>query len=528
MIGFKEKGSNVKKLITLSLVSVFVAAQAGAAPLIDRGLMPFASGQGGVRKVVVELESMNDASIQLPHRYNRYEVLGFLKARNARSVRALGQYVQSHSKVSDIRYLGANWISDSVTLAVTPEGLKILAHAPGVRKVYDNRAVNYDHPVRRGNILTHNFSDGTATANPYDYAEMGLDKVRTEFPKIDGSGVVIGSVDTGVDGKHPALQGKIVTFYDGKLKKVGPAVDYDSHGTHTSGTMVGGDGVSVKIGVAPGAKLIVAGALQGYDEMLKGMEFMLDPGLNPKVLPIAVNNSWNCGGAPDVEVFYKAISAWEAAGILPVFSAGNSGPGAGTITPPHEHPSVIATGATSEDGKIADFSSRGPGQFHGQPTNKPDLTAPGDNILSSVPGGKFAQMSGTSMATPHVTGAVALLMQASKNTLNPAQIRQILSSTLDPRDPNGAPGKPGVWNPVYGLGKINIYTALKTVIKVQSERFLHLDNAPVNLMSSILESSEDLLVRDVITANQENLMSASEFESPIQFGSDGWVSGDQI
>jgi len=191
------------------------------------------------------------------------------------------------------------------------------------------------------------------------------------------------------------------------------------------GTVLGDDGAGNRTGVAPKARWV------GCRNMRRGFgnpgayaectEFFLAPYFHEgdpfedgdvTMSPHVVNNSWGC---PDFEGCYPdtlrpAVEALRAAGIMMVVSAGNDGPGCGTAsTPPANYDAVLSVGATNEDGRIVGFSSRGPADG----LIKPDLSAPGENVRSSVPGGGYGFAGGTSMAGPHVAGLVALLWSAN-------------------------------------------------------------------------------------------------------------------
>lgn len=177
-----------------------------------------------------------------------------------------------------------------------------------------------------------------------------------------------------------------------------------------------------------------------------------DPSLRPHV----VNNSWG-GGVGDP--FYAAIvDAWRAAGIFPVFSIGNSGPSCGSANSPGDDPDSFAVGATDIFDEIAFFSSRGPSAFGGL---KPNVAGPGVDVRSSVPGGGYAEFSGTSMAAPHVTGLVALLWSGNPDLRREIDATAaILESTASDRldfscggDGDGDP------NNVFGEGIIDALTA---------------------------------------------------------------------
>ena len=194
----------------------------------------------------------------------------------------------------------------------------------------------------------------------------------------------------------------------------GEPCDNVGHGTHTMGTMVGGDGpgpFTPDTGVAPGAEWIAA---KGCEDLGCTRSPSCRPASSssprptssgnnpdPSMRPDVVNNSW--GSDDPNDTFYLAtVQAWRAAGIIPVFAAGNAGPVCGEAGSPGDFNEVFSLGATDIDDNIADFSSRGP-----SPSGKvnPNVSAPGVDVISSVPGGGYAAFSGTSMATPHTSRA---------------------------------------------------------------------------------------------------------------------------
>ncbi len=218
--------------------------------------------------------------------------------------------------------------------------------------------------------------------------------------------------------------------------------DIGGHGTHTLATALGSH-----VGVAPGASWIgcvnLARNLGNPARYLDCMQFMLAPfpqdgdpftDGEPTRSAHVLTNSWGC---PDVEgcdgaTFLPAVDALEAAGIFVVVGAGNNGDaGCRTITdPPSLYPSTFTVGAVDADGSLASFSSKGPAVLFGQILIKPDLVAPGVDILSAFPGGTYQMTSGTSMATPHVAGAVALLWSANPDLIGDIELtRRILQET---------------------------------------------------------------------------------------------------
>lgn len=317
------------------------------------------------------------------------------------------------------------------------------AHVPGVARVMLNPNVR-PYPIR--------FDIGYGATPPKGQGvEANISQVYADQVwklGFTGQGIVVGGQDTGYDWQHPALRrayrgvnaaGEVdhnYNWHDAWASTSAP-FDDDQHGTHTMGTILGDDGQGNQIGMAPGARWI------GCRNMQRGlgnpasytdcMEFFLapypldgDPFRDGDVskAPDVVNNSWGC---PDVEgcddpILEPATAAFQAAGIMMVVSAGNDGPACGTAyEPPARYATVFSVGASNAQGQIAGFSSRGPVEEGGQtPLMKPDITAPGDNIRSSLPGGGYGTASGTSMAGPHVAGLVALIWSA-----NPALIGHI-------------------------------------------------------------------------------------------------------
>jgi subtilisin family serine protease len=254
---------------------------------------------------------------------------------------------------------------------------------------------------------------------------------------ITGKGVTVANVDTGVDVNNPNLISHFRgydpnsglqlenNYFDAyaPAHKVGgkdpQPKDDVGHGTHTMGTMVGNDGSTAPIGVAPGAKFIAAKGLgkQGGDalSLLKSMQWTVAPTDNWGQVDASkgadiVNHSW--GGMTPVFDFTAALRNMADAGVVNVFAAGNAGQYAKdqTLGDPGMWEDTITVGAVDKHGEVTDFSSKGPSPVTRD--YKPDVVAPGHQVLSALPGGVRQAWSGTSMATPHVTGALALVDQA--------------------------------------------------------------------------------------------------------------------
>jgi subtilisin family serine protease len=315
--------------------------------------------------------------------------------------------------------------------------------------------------------------------------EWGIDMVRApEVWALDilGEGVVLATIDTGVQYDHPAVQAMYrgtatgnhdFNFYDPSNACSGAVCDNNGHGTHVTGSMLGDDGGANQIGVAPGATWIAAKGCESNNcsdaSLLGSAEWLLAPcafgeapgsaSCDPAQRPHVINNSWGGGGGNS---WYQAsVDAWRAADIIPVFSAGNSGPGSGTVGSPSDYCNVMSIGGTNSSDGMYSSSSRGPGAFAAC-SDKPDLSAPGQSVRSAIPTNNYATFSGTSMASPHVSGCVALMLSVAPD-LDYDTIYQILiDSTVDLGDPG--------YDYDYGHGRMDCYEAVQLALAFAGPR----------------------------------------------------------
>lgn len=323
--------------------------------------------------------------------------------------------------------------------------------------------------------------DAGVDAVEWGLSNIGADRVWSQYG-VRGQDVVVGNIDTGVDYTHPALAGQYrgnngggtfshdYSWWDPSKVCGSPSTapcDNNGHGTHTMGTMVGDDGQGNQVGVAPQARWLAAKGCEASScsefALVSSGQFMLAPtdlaGANPRpeLRPHIVNNSW---GGPGGNDFYDDIVArWVAAGIFPVFSNGNAGPNCGTAGSPADGPDAYAVGAYDVTNTIARFSSRGAGR--GEEV-RPDIAAPGANVRSTFPGGRYASASGTSMAAPHVAGTVALMWSAAPELARDiAATRTALdSSAVDTEDLQC--GGTAVNNNVWGEGRLDAFAAVQS------------------------------------------------------------------
>ena len=336
------------------------------------------------------------------------------------------------------------WATNALIVRAEPSVIDELAHDPSVAFVSEDtmiplpKVTEETAPIARDDEVVWSVQKINA---PAVWSELGL----------TGEGVTVAIVDTGMDGTHPDLAGKVVAFKDFIGTSTTP-IDGQGHGTHTAGTITGTGKGGKKTGVAPGAKLIIARVFgpggASTADLLKAMEWIMDPDGNPATNdgPRVCSNSWGSNSQTD-RSFWKVIEAWRAANIFPSFAAGNAGPGPKTVGIPGGYPVAFAAGATDTGDGIASFSSRGPITWDGADLIKPDVSAPGHNVISCKDGGGYRSMSGTSMACPHVSGLVTLMIQGNPS-LTVAEIETILrDNAID----LGAPGNDNN----FGRGRID-------------------------------------------------------------------------
>ncbi len=391
-------------------------------------------------------------------------------------------YLQEQSEAGNVTDFRAFWVTNCIYVEASKTLVERIAERSDVAKVYFNYEIELVAPVEmktdtRDDILT---------------PEPGVDAVRA--PEVwdmgfTGSGVLVANMDTGVDGDHPALASRWAgvadprydghpewAWYDPYNNQNDFPYDNHGHGTHTMGSVCGG-APGDQVGVAPGAYWIAAapidrggGIPRTVADAILSFEWFVDPDGNPGTnwdVPAVMSNSWGLttghGYPPCDELFWSYLDACEAAGTVILFSAGNEGYSglrrpADRATDEYRTCAVAAVDANQSGWPIASFSSRGPTYCtpDGSAAIKPDIAAPGVDVRSSYPGGGYTQMSGTSMASPHVNGVVALIRQANPN-LPVDMVKQIIYDTAYDL------GDPGEDNS-YGWGMIDAYEAVQLAL----------------------------------------------------------------
>jgi subtilisin family serine protease len=427
----------------------------------------------------------------------RSAVVSSLRATTDETQQNLKKYLSLQQRIGKVKQVESFYIVNALAVTATEDVMKKLATFPEVAKILPNETRQLIAPHSKKTAIVASIETKiamvekaitkkaqTSFVEPTSSVEWNVERVHAPEvwdQGIDGTGIVVANIDTGVRWDHPALKEKYRGYNPADPKHPdheynwfdavhGQSAPYDEigHGTHTMGTMVGSepDGTN-QIGVAPGAKWITVKAFTcwgGTDvDLLKAGEWILAPkdadgNPHPEQAPDIVNNSW--GGGPDLDEWYRlVVQNWRAADIFPEFSAGNEGPGNGSIANPANYPESISTGAIDIDDQLAFFSSRGPSPYE---ESKPEISAPGVDIRSSVPNGGYEDdWSGTSMAGPHVAAVAALLKQAAAS-LTVDELEQILITAAFPLTDSTYPISP---NNGYGYGVVDAKNAMAAVQK---------------------------------------------------------------
>lgn len=313
----------------------------------------------------------------------------------------------------------------------------------------------------------------------WNIERVGANRVWNEFG-ITGQGIVVGSIDTGVDYTHPALQQN----YRGYRGPSNFSHDYNwfelnsttsapndpyGHGTHTTGTIVArGNGTinQPSVGVAPGSRWIAARgctSICGQSELIAAAQWMLAPtkidGTDPRpdLRPMIINNSWTGPGGDNWYAGYTM--AWRASGIFPVFASGNVGAATcSSVGSPADYSNVLAVGSTDYNDNISGFSRIGPTK---DGRVKPDMVAPGAEIYSTRTGGGYYLLYGTSMATPHVAATVALMWSANPSLIGDYDTTyKLLTDNAIRRNSTQCGSTNGQPNNIYGYGSLDSFTTV--------------------------------------------------------------------
>jgi subtilisin family serine protease len=384
------------------------------------------------------------------------------------------------------------WIANAVLVRGDQQLLNALAQRADVALLRANRLTSIE-PHRAETDAVSGNCRINAEHICWNIDAVAADRVWRYFG-IQGEGITVANLDSGVRFDHPALIAQYrgnqgdgsfdhnYTWFHASGNTQQPA-DAGDHGSHTMGTMVArSDGTAEQpaVGVAPGARWMAARACSRMScseaDLIAGAQWLLAPtrldGSDPRpdLRPQIVNNSWAVSAGGDSS-YTGFVAAWRAAGMFPVFVSGNNGfiDGCSSVQSPGDYPNGITVGALTLESQLANFSAIGPtneGQL------KPDLTAPGERIVSTFASGRqpnFGSLNGTSMAAPHVAGTVALLWAANPQLIGDFEATYAaLTQSADPRtgderfsgDDFALCKTVTVPNNVYGYGALDSYAAV--------------------------------------------------------------------
>lgn len=429
----------------------------------------------------------------------RKEIVNESKELAKSSQASILEILKNEKNKGNVKSYESFFIINCVNLVARKSVIVELAKRDDVEKIIENKVIKVEKPEKNEKIRMSRSAYDIHI--PWNLKAINAYKAQ-RYTKDCNNEVVVGIIDSGVDSTHSAISKNYrgndsslaayswyntINGKDGSQEK---PYDDRGHGTHVCGTILGSK-ENALLGVAPKAKWIGVKVFDQDGEtdnvkLLKAGEWIMAPNGDPTKAPKVVNNSW--GGNSNDGFFQEIVKKWREAGIFPVFSAGNVGPfndgGDDSIGTPGAYPESYAVGAIRKDEHIAKFSLRGKSSY----TNKikPDIVAPGVNILSCIPGEKYTIYTGTSMAAPHVTGVIALMLQVNPN-LTVDQIENILNETALPLKDEYYTTTP---NNGYGYGKVNAVSAVQLAMGQEKGKDIKKDNIAI-LSGRLLAHGQD-------------------------------------
>ncbi|MFC1537501.1 S8 family serine peptidase [Gemmatimonadota bacterium] len=420
-------------------------------------------------------------------------MIGELKHKSRAAQQSIRQNLESGRLAGRVRSYRQFWITNLVAVTATAAEIRLLAARSDVAEVLENRTVKLQATKKKKSRPGFTAPDATLAAVPRLPADTpfvfnwGLRRINAHKAwerGITGRGIIVATIDSGVDGDHPALKDKwrgangataAESWYDPHNGGSFPIDDITTgsnatHGTHVMGCIVGQDGPDTT-GVAPDAQWIAAKgfSFDGYtssDILIDCMEWMADPDGDAATMddvPDILNLSWaddytnGCFNTYDEPIFNLMDL-----GVTVIMAIGNNSIKIGM---PASKPEFFAVGATDQNDAMALFSIRGP-SICDNTTIKPDVVAPGDDILSprgSLAGGGYSTIDGTSFATPMVVGIAALLKQYNPE-LSPFEITEAIRNSVEDLGDTGPDNE-------FGYGLVNAEAALNSLAPASSPGF---------------------------------------------------------
>lgn len=543
---------SVKLLFVLITVAVLVASTAGAGELgvYLSNLLSQTPSDQMVKTYIRMADRVDLPALKASLKADRVSlaqrhatVINALQLKAETTQQDLLSFLAMEQQLGTVADFRSMWIGNYVLLTATPDIVQQVAARDDVDKVFYDAPIVLDEPIRGYFPQDESRDDEDPQIRMVEAGLLDINAHLLWAEGITGEGRLVCNLDTGVYGSHPALVDKWrgnnggtpeESWLDLSGSSSFPTVIGGSgHGTHTMGTMCGsneatGDTVGVAIGaqwIAIGSALTISSIVS---DVINGFQWAADPDGDPNTMddvPDALNNSWGLGPSTGFPACYDgfndAIDGVEAAGTAVIFSAGNSGPGAGTLTEPKNRiaseVNVLATAALDPGSTtVASFSSRGPSLCEldpGQPDSllvKPEVAARGVNVRSSVPGGGYeSDWSGTSMAAPHVAGSVALLRQlvpeATPEEIKFALVYSAVDIDAPGNDNNTGHGRIDVFEASRLLGGgVEGYVSLDGALdhsgvkiwsSIDTDRFAYSDSSGFYKIKGLSEGTHSLLAR---------------------------------
>ncbi len=462
-----------KVLYTTVLLAVLVTVCAGAADAAEIGKDLAAKLEGihrvdeTVRVVLLLKDKLPGLNMRSPG--TRENVIRHLQLQSQRSQRDVINFINILSprggSDSGVR-VRSFWLSNCLVMEAPLSLVRTLTEYDDVERIVLEKTFTAIDPVP---------ADSKDLELPYGLPLMGVDKVWTQYA-LDGTGVKVGVTDTGINMALGYAQEHLVEgkgFSNGQMTQ--NFNDGQGHGTHVAGTICGGlvdDTLwkmmwgmwptqvgpwKGKIGVAPGIDLYVAKVLSDsgsgtFEDIVAGIQWLIDPDGDPETDDgVDLINS-SLGASESVPELREPLVNAQATGVFLCFAAGNSGQVCGS---PADFPEIFAVGAINSSAARAGFSSIGPVVFDDKEWIKPDIMAPGVEVISYMKDRLFA-LDGTSMACPNTAGVISLLLQADPS-LTVEQIKAVLIETAIDGGTEGPDN-------YYGYGRVDALAAVKKVI----------------------------------------------------------------
>jgi subtilisin family serine protease len=448
------KGVFMKKSLCAIGISFAISSVVSALEISQDFGLAMSQDSGRSRVIITFRDKINRE--KLSSKGSAAEVQRSLQANFTASSKEFRSFLNRLQDSGRIQTVSELWAANAMVVDADNDLLEELSSVPDIAHLSLDRVIPLEElPENSGEeVLEEDYT--------YGLKMLGVDKIRKSYG-LTGKGVVVGILDSGIDATHKDLAGKVKLWKDFAGNSETPT-DGIAHGTHCAGTISGGNASGKQIGVAPGVKLIVgrifgdtgSASLAG---ILEAMNWIADPDGNPNTndAPRLISNSWGGrqGSMESEKSMWNLVQTWRSLNIVPVFAAGNSGPWPKTVGTPGGYPHSYAVGATDSRDQIARFSSRGPIAWDGKDYIKPDISAPGVDIYSTTPGGNYRKMSGTSMACPHMSGVIALMLEANP-ALTVVKVEELLNSTAKDL---GEKGK----DSVFGHGRADAFAVIQKI-----------------------------------------------------------------